>query len=240
MRLPWWIDPSERRLTPEWMDRPDLDAQAHGTALNGLERINWLSLSHRALWPAIRDLARRHAADNIRVLDVACGGGDVTVRLARAARRVGGRIAVDGCDVSATAIELAKRRAERGGVACRFFPLDALRDPLPTGYDVICCSLFLHHLTNDEAEGLLSRMANSATRLVLVNDLVRSRWGYLLARAGTRLLTRSPIVHYDGPVSVAGAFTPSELSEMAARAGLVGATVTRRWPARMLLVWHKR
>src|SRR5438093_1071483 len=159
MRLPRCIDPCERRLTPEWMDRLDVDPQAHRAALDGLERINWLSRSHRAFWSAIRALARRQAGETIRVLDVACGGGDVTVRLARAGRRAGLRIEVDGCDVSATAIERAQRRAARGHVACRFFPLNALRDPFPPDYDVICCSLFLHHLTNDAAEGLLNNMA---------------------------------------------------------------------------------
>jgi hypothetical protein len=61
----------------------------------------------------------------------------------------------------------------------------------------------------------------------------------LLACAGTRLLSRSPVVHVDGPRSVAAAFTPAEALDLAQRAGLTGATVVRRWPCRFLLTWRR-
>jgi hypothetical protein len=75
--------------------------------------------------------------------------------------------------------------------------------------------------------------------MVLVNDLVRSRIGYILAFAGSRVLSRSPIVHFDGPCSVAAAFTRDEARQMAQRAGLEGARVDWRWPWRFLLQWQR-
>jgi len=108
-----------------------------------------------------------------------------------------------------------------------------------SGYDVVMCSLFLHHLERGQARTLLARMAEQARRLVLVNDLVRSPAGWLLAHVGTRLLSRSWVVHTDGPRSVAGALTTAELREVAAEAGLVGAEVAGRWPFRMLLTWRR-
>jgi len=117
--------------------------------------------------------------------------------------------------------------------------LDALNDDLPAGFDIITCSLFLHHLDEPDAERLLRKLGTAAGRLVLVNDLARSRRGYLLAWAGTRILSRSPIVHVDGPLSVEGAFTPVEALDLAQRAGLSGATVRRRWPFRYLLRWSR-
>jgi hypothetical protein len=74
------------------------------------------------------------------------------------------------------------------------------------GFDVVTCSLFLHHLTSDQATNLLMRMA-AAGRLLLANDLRRCVSGYLMAQLACRCLTRSPIVRYDGPQSVANAFT---------------------------------
>jgi hypothetical protein len=82
-------------------------------------------------------------------------------------------------------------------------------------------------------------MARLATRLVLVNDLVRGPAAYALAWLGTRLLTRSPVVHLDGPRSVAAAFTLREARELAERAGLHGARIDRRWPCRYLLAWRR-
>jgi 2-polyprenyl-3-methyl-5-hydroxy-6-metoxy-1,4-benzoquinol methylase len=173
----------------------------------------------------------------VRVLDLATGGGDVPIRLHHRARRAGLPLTVEGCDVSPGAIEYATRQAERRGAAVRFFVADALADDLPHGYDAVVCSLFLHHLTDEQAVRLLRRMALAAGRLVLVNDLVRSRAGLLLARVATRVLSLSPVVHVDGPRSVEGAFTVEEARSLAARADLGGATVERRWPCRYLLRW---
>ncbi len=223
-----------RLRVDELMDQPGLDPAAHELALQGLGRINALSRSDSIVWPPIARLARTSAL-KVRVLDLACGGGDVTSALTLRSKKAGMNVHVDGCDVSETAVALANLRPGLASFTC----LDVLRDPLPEGYDVICCSLFLHHLEVEDAVTLLGKMARAARRLVLVNDLARSRFGYALAWAGCRLLSRSYIVRHDGPASVAAAFTPAEARDLAARAGLIGATVERRWPERFLLSWSK-
>ena len=228
-----------RHLQPEWMDQPDLDEARHRQALRGLERINRLSGSTRILWPPLAALARRLAPRPARVLDVASGGGDVLRGLRKRARRAGLALELAGCDVSPTALAHARARAEEAHAELHFFQHDALRDPLPAGYDAIISSLFLHHLTEPQAVRLLRSMADAAGSLVLVNDLRRGRAGYLLAYAGTRLLSRSEVVHVDGPRSVEGAFTIAEARELAADAGLTGATIERRWPCRFLLTWQR-
>src|SRR5262249_40694449 len=119
----------------------------------------------------------------------------------------------------------------------RFLEADALSAPVCPDYDVILSSLFLHHLDEDQAVTLLRRMARAAKRMVLVNDLVRSRAGFVLAYLGTRLLSTSAGGHTYGPRSVEGAFTMDEVRALAAKAGLAGATVARRWPCRFLLTW---
>jgi 2-polyprenyl-3-methyl-5-hydroxy-6-metoxy-1,4-benzoquinol methylase len=230
---------STRNRQPELMDQPGLTTDEHHRALAGLARINWLSGSSRILWPPLSKLARLNAGKTIRVLDVACGGGDVTLALARRAARSGQRMEFVGCDASGVAVGMAKRNARRLGLAVEFFQTDVLQEELPAGFDAIVCSLFLHHLDSAAAKELLRRMADRARRLVLVNDLVRSRYGYFLASAACRLLTSSRIVRVDGPLSVRGAFTPEEALALAHRAGLAGATVQRRWPERFLLEWWK-
>ena len=220
------------------MDGPGLDPAEHAGALRGLGRINRLSRSGAILWPSIARLARPGGA-TIRVLDLASGGGDVPIVLARRAASAGLPIQVEGSDASPEAVRFATRQAEGRGAPVRFRVLDALRDPIPGGFDVVSCSLFLHHLDPPEAVSLLRAMAGDATRLVLVNDLARTRAGYLLAWFGCRLLSRSPVVHHDGPASVAGAFTPGEARSLAEDAGLVGATVALHWPERFLLAWSR-
>jgi SAM-dependent methyltransferase len=229
----------ERRLEPEVIDRPDLAAADHAAALRGLTRINRFSGSTRLLWPALRDLACEVAPRPVRVLDVATGAGDLPLRLWGRAQRAGLAVLVEGCDRSPFAVQYATEQAARRGADVRFFVLDALHDALPDGYDAITCSLFLHHLDDAQAVELLRRMGHAAGRLVLVNDLVRSIPGYVLAWLGCRVLSRSWVVHGDGPQSVAAAFTPAEARALAGRTGLAGVTVERRWPCRFLLTWRR-
>src|SRR5260221_6929605 len=199
-----------RSLVPELMDQPGLAPERHHAALRGLSRINALSDSAGILWPALRDLARQTAQRPARVLDLATGGGDVPLRLWRRANRAGVPIELAGCDVSPVAVGHAQDLADRLGADVRFFVHDVLTDSLPTGYDAVICSLFLHHLNDDQAIEVLRRMAAATTRLVLVNDLARGPAGWLLAWAGCHILSRCDVVHADGPQSVAAAFTPAE------------------------------
>ena len=230
---------AQRHRQPEWMDQPGIDPLAHSQALQGLRRINAFSGAVGSLFAPIRSLAQERDGRPLRVLDLACGGGDNTTALAERARREGLAVAVDGCDLSAQAVAIATRNAEERTLGSRFFQADALNDPLPNDYDVILCSLFLHHLDQNEAVALLQRMGRASRCLVLVNDLIRSPLGYGLAWVGCRLLSRSPIVHFDGPVSVQGAFRMEEVRALAAQAGLAGATVQRSWPERYLLRWRR-
>jgi SAM-dependent methyltransferase len=230
---------TQRRKFPELMDDPHLDPRAHEEALRGLARINRWSRSAGVLWKPIAGIARQARGRSIRMLDLACGGGDVARGIARRARDAGLRIEVHGADLSPQAVEFASGRARAEGVDIRFYPLDAIHAPIPEDYDIISCTLFLHHLSVADASRLLGRMGAAARTLVLVDDLVRSRVGFVLAWAGCRLLTRSPIVHHDGPVSVAGAFRVAEVRALAEAAGLSGATVRKHWPARFLLSWWR-
>jgi SAM-dependent methyltransferase len=223
----------------EIIDEPGLPPARMWPALRGLQRINFWSGSAGIVWRPIRRLARAERLPVVRVLDIATGAGDVPIRLFHKARRAGIGLELTGIDQSAAAVDYARQRAAAGGARVHFVAGDALADPLPDGYDVVMCSLFLHHLDDAAAEELMRRMAGAARRLVLVNDLRRSRLGWWVAWAGTRALTRSHVVHADGPRSVAAAFTVDEAATLARRAGLEGATVRRRWPWRWLLQWRR-
>lgn len=230
---------TSRCRQPELMDQPELDVDEHVNALRGLETVNRISRTAAAFWPTLQRLAHEMPSP-MRVLDVASGGGDVVRTLALSADDAGIEMQIDGCDISAVAVRHAQERARDWNLNSKFFEWDAIRSELPDGYDAIICSLFLHHLDEPDAVTLLRHMMNAARRVVLVDDLIRCRWGYLLAFLGTRLLSRSPIVHVDGPLSVAGAFTPGEALGLAERAGMQGAVLTRHWPQRFLLSWSNK
>ncbi|MBL9031089.1 MAG: methyltransferase domain-containing protein [Phycisphaerae bacterium] len=232
-----WPDISERRLRPELMDDPSLDASEHRRALAGLQRLNAVSGAVRAVWSGLRGAARR--AGELTVLDVAAGSGDVAIGLARRARAEGVHVEMHAADLSPVALETAREAAACAGVSLTLHRMDVLRDPMPGEYDAVCCSLFMHHLSESDALGLLYRMRSAARRLVVVSDLERTRMAAVLAYLGSRLLTRSRVVRTDAMLSVAAAFTISEFAELAAEAGLAGVEVQRHFPARFVFVWKR-
>jgi 2-polyprenyl-3-methyl-5-hydroxy-6-metoxy-1,4-benzoquinol methylase len=229
---------THRQLEPELMDQPQTDRVAHKAALDGLRRVNRLCSSTGLLWKALRKLAGRRN-EPLRVLDLGSGGGDVITRLSARAQRAGVPIVLHGCDMSDSAVSIASEAAERAGADVFFFRQDVLTDGIPTGYDVVMCSLFLHHFDNETAQPLLTRMRDAAGTAVFVDDLLRTKLGYPLCWAGCRILSRSPMVHYDGPQSVRAAFTLAEARKLFSEAGYHGATFRRHWPERFLMQWNR-
>jgi 2-polyprenyl-3-methyl-5-hydroxy-6-metoxy-1,4-benzoquinol methylase len=234
-----WPDLAERRREPEWMDDPSLPAADHDAALRGLARLNVAARSHMILWRPLERLARSASREGrpLRVLDVATGSGDLPLAMARRARRLGLEIQWSVCDASAHALDTARQRAMRAGFDLTVHRLDATVDELPAT-DVSTCSLFVHHLDPPQVTGLLARMRRASAMALGVNDLDRSRLGYVLAWISGRLLSRSPVVHHDAPVSVQGGFRMEEIARLAWSAGLVDARLDRTWPARWRLWWQ--
>ncbi len=232
----------ERVRLPERMDDPRITPHLHQQALRGLARLNAVSGVSRVLTSVLAEVAAESGTEKLRVLDVACGGGDVLVGCARRWSDPRCRIEFSGCDVSSTAVQAARMLAERIDVdrhnveRIDFFEHDVLAQRLPGEYDVVMSTLFLHHLAESDAECVLRRMREAARRVVVVDDLRRTRTGYFLAVLACRLLSRSPVVHYDGPVSVQAALTCQEMARLVERAGWREWTMRRHWPQRFLCI----
>ncbi len=229
---------SKRVLVGELMDDPQLPAKDHHQALNGLRRVNRFSRTARVISSAIIDHWRTEGqSTRLRVLDLACGGGDVATQVAEHLRRARVDAEVHGWDLSKTAIDFAVQQLGQDQNRVHFKIADALNAEVAEQFDVVYCTLFLHHLDDCEAERLLKSMWGMSRKMVLIDDLRRSTVGYALAIIGCQLLSRSPIVHVDGPLSVRAAFTESEIQELSDRCQLPRPVIRRHWPHRFLLKW---
>ena len=248
--MPLWSLPPSRE--PELMDDPGLSEVEHVVALAALARINAVSRTSAQIARRVAsrfDVRGRPAAASplnspLKVIDVACGGGDVTiglaVRLGRLAALQGHAAPeVIGIDLSEVALERARRQAAARGVAVHFLAADITAARCPP-CDVAVSSLFLHHLDDTTATRLLESLAVASRFGVVISDLIRSRVGLALAVVGTTLLSRSRVARVDGPRSVRAARTPAEYRALFAAAGMGTATVRRTWPERVLVDWPGR
>lgn len=214
------------------MDDPALPAAELDDALDGLRRLNRASRAERGTRHALRRIAADHGRTALHVLDVATGGGDVPLALLDRPGPLD--LTIDACDRNPLAIErLAPRLTTRRGGG-RAFVHDLADGPPPGAWDVVMCSLFLHHVPESEVVAVLRRLRAAARLAVVVNDLDRSRTGLILAHLATRVLSRSPIVHADGPQSVRAAMTLPEFFTHARTAGARRVDGWRRFPARWI------
>ena len=234
----WGAALNNRDRQPEVMDQPGLDPKEHAKALMGLRRINAISRCSAGLFRPIEALAITQPAKPLRVLELACGGGDTAIDLALMAKRKGLALDIHACDLNPEAVAIAQTNAVRRQAALTVFTADALAKPTDhNSFDVVYCTLFAHHLDELDVVRLLEVMALRSRKLVLVDDLIRSRLGFALAWIGTRLLSRSWVVHTYGPLSVRAALQPDEMKSIAMQAGLNDAQIKRSWPERYLLSW---
>ena len=160
------------------------------------------------------------------ILDVAAGGCDVGDALAI---KTSSRVV--SLDINAMGLRRTHHTLPVAG--------DATCLPFADGtFDAVICSLSFHHLTDSECVLVLREMWRTSRSWVLVNDLHRHQLAYLSIRILAGLFSQSVMVRHDGPASVRRAFQPSELQDIARRAG-VPAKVHRSFPFRLVLVGRK-
>ncbi|MFM9025068.1 MAG: methyltransferase [Planctomycetaceae bacterium] len=232
---------------PELMDDPCLPEADHLHALQALGTINAVSRTSACLAAAVTPLLAAAGPGPVEIVDLACGGGDVNRGCARRLVRSlqGRRLAVTGIDTSPRALARARADLVRDhGLArdesCRvtFATRDLVADGCPP-CDVAVSSLFLHHLDDADAIGLLRSMREACRLGFVVSDLVRSRLGLILAVLGTGLLSTSRVARVDGPLSVRAARTAGEYRRLLDAAGLPEATIRRAWPERAVIAWRR-
>ena len=221
------------------MDDPDLGQDLHDAALNGLARLNRLAVADRGFRRPLGRLLDRHDAGPVRILDLATGSGDRPVALDRwlARHRPDHERQWIGVDISDHALDRAADRATTAGMAFRRVSCNVLTDALPP-CDIAMCSLFLHHLSHDEAVTCIRRLHDSARIGVVVGDLRRTRLGLVMAAGAARLTTRSPVVHADAPASVRAAFDDDEFAAILRDARIPDPAGSERvFPQRRIAWW---
>lgn len=182
----------------------------------------------------IRREVRRHGARTI--LDVGSGSGDVAHALVRDGRRRGVDLRATCLDRSAEMIAIARRRTGNDGALTFVW---GLGEALPFGdaaFDVVTCTLALHHFEPPAARELLREMRRVARVTPIVGDLVRSPLALGATWLYARVTTRNRLTRHDAPLSVRRAYDPDEALALARDAGWRAPRVRREPFFRMTLV----
>jgi ubiquinone/menaquinone biosynthesis C-methylase UbiE len=225
---------------PELIDRPDTDAASIREELRVLEVANRRFGGHHLVLEYLQRLLGSNRPATLSVLDLGTGGADIPRAIAAWCRSRQIRVSVTAVDVNPGVLRVA-------GELCREWPevrleqLDMLSLKLPPGsFDIVLCSLALHHFSSTDAVRLLRRMSEISKIGFIVNDLRRNWFSLGFTELLARLVFKSDIVRQDGPQSFRSAFTIDELRALAREAGLSNCSVRRHHAGfRMVLEGRK-
>ena len=209
----------KRRFNPaklELMDRPQ---PVSGELERDLENIRELNRWFGSYSLISLFLSRWiKAGARLRIVDLATGSGDIPRLIAEYGRKVGAELRIDALDRQSATLEIAKKLSARYP-EITFVEGNLLEWDATEPYDLVLCTLALHHFSDHDAVCVLKRCRELSRNFVLVSDLRRG-W---LAKLGVHLLTatmfREPMTKYDARLSAARAFSFSEMNQLARRAG---------------------
>ena len=212
---------SERLIEPEVLDH--VPPEVARPNLADLVRINKRLGGHSVLRKALK--AAIQTPGPFSLLDVGAASGD-------SARFISGvypDATVTCLDYNATNLERAPRPK---------LIADAFNLPFAErSFDIVLCSLFLHHFQNFEAIELLRGFYRAARQALVVCDLERHVLPYLFLPATRPLFRWNDITVSDGLKSVRAAFKGDELKQVALAAGIRNPEVRVYRPAfRLTLV----
>ena len=226
----------------EIIDGPPVPVADLACCMSDIARVNGLFFGRMVTMIHVKRMLAALPPDRlVTVLDVGTGAADIPRAVVRWARRAGRRIRVFALDRDPVTLEIATQAA-RGYPEITFLQGDALSLPIrPGAVDLTISAMTLHHLEPDAAVGYLGEMDAAARMGFVVNDLVRTRLAHAVVWLVTRLVTRGWIARHDGPLSVLRSYTPSEVTALCEKAGLLDASVVYHWPyLRLCAVRDKR
>jgi 2-polyprenyl-3-methyl-5-hydroxy-6-metoxy-1,4-benzoquinol methylase len=194
---------SRRIIEHEILD--EQTPEAGERSLRDLVRINRYLGGHEATRKALRTIA---PDGPFTVLDIGAGSGDAGEVI---------RAEYPQAQVTSLDYKLHHLRAAASPKVAG----DAFRLPFRArSFDIVHCSLFLHHFTDEQVMNLLRNFKEIARIAVIVNDLERHALAYYFLPATKWLMRWDAITVHDGPISVQAAFTAPELKKLAGEAGL--------------------
>jgi SAM-dependent methyltransferase len=206
------FDPQE----PELMDRPQPVSAELKKDLANLVSLNRYFGSHRIVRRFLAGWLERGCS--YRVLDLATGSGDIPRLMLDWARPRDIRLKIDAIDANPATLEIARE------LSSEYPEIDYVRGDARSfeageSYDLVCCSLALHHFTEADAVRVLRRCREASHRFSLVTDLERSWSTTLGVWAVTEFIYREPMTRADGRASAERAFSFAELRDLAEAAG---------------------
>ncbi len=173
----------------------------------------------------------------LAIADLGCGSGTMLRLVSERFGKKYGPLELVGIDANPAVVAFAQKANPAPSI--RYEQADITSAGFATQqYDIVLCTLFLHHFERTALETLLVQLKSQARLGVVVNDLHRHWFAYHSIHWLTALFSRSYMTRFDAKLSVRRAFLRHELEESLAAAGWKQAELRWKWAFRWQLVYE--
>lgn len=234
------IKPSFRQRASETEDMDDfsISREALDGALRYLAFINRFLGGHqiilRALHRALHHFSWIRIKTSSHILDLGCGGGDTLCEVAKWSDKQKLSLEITGIDANPNILAFARENSvnhpEINYIEGDFLAEDFDWHP----YQIVLCSLILHHFTDEQIIALLKSMPKGT--IVIINDLQRHRLAYFLFRILCFISFAPPMARKDGAISIRKGFRRKELETLLKRSAVSQYDLSWRWAFRYQLI----
>jgi 2-polyprenyl-3-methyl-5-hydroxy-6-metoxy-1,4-benzoquinol methylase len=231
------LNTSQRSNAPEIMDDFSLEGELLRDALDKIASINRLLGGNRVTLQGLEWLLKRkpdlkETNAEITILDVGCGNGDMLRALAGYAIKKQLNVKLVGIDANEFTIQHARQlSATYPNITYQCSDIfEEIKQE--QAYDVILCTLTLHHFKDDEIITLMNGFKKRSALGIVINDLHRSALAYYLFMLLCFVFRLNQMSRDDGLVSILRGFKKDDLRKFSKQLNFTDDILKWKWAFR--------
>lgn len=224
------INTKYRTEEEEIMDDFSLEGEELRDALDKIASINQFLGGNQLTLQGVKKLI--NTKDEITIVDVGCGNGDMLRALADYGNKNNLEFNLIGIDANAFTIDYAiKLSKEYPNIS---YKCEDIFSEVFTQlkYDIVLCTLTLHHFKNNQIDYLLQLFNKQARIGIVINDLHRNIVAYRAFQVICFVFSLNKMSKEDGLVSILRGFKKQELIDFSVRNKLKNYTINWKWAFR--------
>ncbi|WP_424493627.1 methyltransferase domain-containing protein [Salinimicrobium sp. GXAS 041] len=208
------VNTKYRTRESEVMDDFELKGPELAKTLKDLDKVNkWLGGNKITIEGIKKIISQTKPQAPVKIVDVGCGNGTILREIANYGRKNNLNLELLGIDANPYAIEIAEDLSQ-DYPEIKFEALNIFSTSFAEKkYDIVLCTLTLHHFEDVRIKHLLEVFLNSANLGIVINDLQRSRTAYYLFQAFCAVFINNPIAREDGLTSILRGFRKRDLEK---------------------------
>lgn len=209
-------------------------------ALDKIAKINQLLGGNQLTLQGVQKLLQNvDKLKPITIVDVGCGNGDMLRKLADFGIQNGYNFNLIGVDANNFTINYAKKLSKEY-TKIEYLCEDIFKSVFSElKYDIVLCTLTLHHFNDNEIENLLKIFYANSKIGIVINDLHRSSISYRLFQILCFVFGLNEMSKQDGLTSILRGFKKEELINFSKKMSFKKYSIQWKWAFRYQWIIEK-